>query len=548
VPLITFPVPTKQDDRDPFVIGLDTATSLLNVRSHRERIIRGPGNALFGPGDGGSGTPVGRPRSFFQDRGLGVVLMATSDALYKKAGTGAAGWTAVAGSGAFSTSTRGVFAATLGQVFMVDGTFTDVAFYDGATFNSLVSAGYLPTGITTLGSYFIIAFNERVVLVRTNENGTDMLTRLRWHINSDYTDWDGEGSGFLDSVENNQDPLTGACVLGDRAFLFKRNQIIELIATGTTFPVFREESRVQGTGSFAPYSWASTDEFGFFLGNDNIYMMSGGGIQAVGDPIYKTWAQKQITPSIGKGFSPWPQGVISPTDSEYWLFEEFTGTSPNVFIYDYKRDRWFTEYYEDLHAIGYFRQTGDLAVLNTGATPSSTQDAQEGFVVQGVQAGASGTNSMVYWSGPSLTTRTFNGTAFLSEVITRDFGASAFEGRDAGGTGTTRSAIDRSNICHELQFRGYPSTAYAIAASVDGGSTWLEEQEVTANSNGIVRAFFLVNFTRIRFRIRGQQLTGAADSRTFENHSDPFWIEQQLGLRWMEAGFEIGGDSEFATI
>lgn len=546
MPIVTFPVPKKMDDRDPFAIELDAAVSLLNVRTHRERIIRGLGTAGFGPTDGGAGTPLGRPRGFFFNKKLDTVLLGTTEGLWEKSGTGTANWTEV-GAVSFDTQNRPSFIGIFDYVLVADGAFARIVTFDGTTVSTLAALGYIPSNLTSLGAYWLLPFNDRAVLVRTNEDGTDNVSRIRWHYSNDITIWDGELTGFLDISENNQDPLTGCCVLGDRAFLFKRNQVIELIATGTAFPVFRQESRVQGTGMLAPYSWASTDEFGFFLGNDNIYSLSGGGIRPVGDAIYKTIAERDILPASSQGFNPFIQGIISPTDSEYWLLDSASGESPNVFIYDYKRDRWFADDYENVFALGYFRQTGSTRVLNTGGTPSTTECMQEGFVVLGVQDGLPGTASRVLWVSPTLTTRDITASDFLCEVVTRDFPSQAFEGRNSGG-GTTRTSMDRANVLHELQFRGSPGVKYAVAASNDGGTTWKEEQEVTANSGGVVRAFFLLNFTRIRFRIRGQELTGSANARVFTEHNDPFVIEQQLGLRWLEAGFEIGGDIEFSTL
>jgi len=143
-------------------------------------------------------------------------------------------------------------------------------------------------------------------------------------VNGNVNDWSGTGSGALEIIETSQDPLITGFVLGDRAFLAKRRELIELIWTGTLSPVFGTLSRVRGMGVLAPHSVGLAEQVAFWLGPDDIYMFDGSTLTAVGERVYNT-----ITSLIDYNNLDVIQGAVYTPDSQYHLV-----VPPYKFVYD----------------------------------------------------------------------------------------------------------------------------------------------------------------------------------------------------------------------
>lgn len=511
MPIANFPIPMKMDDREGHNLPPDAGTNMLSVRMGRERVERGPGSATYGSVSGSiNGTAYGFGQSYLGVNS--VLLLITTTKVYRVA---ANLWSDIH---TFAVSLVGlpVVAATLDEMFITTGN-NHAYHYDGTTFASLNDAGYKPASVATnFGAIGVIPFNNRFVMIATIEDSDVNRTRIRWHVNGDVTDWDGVGSGFLEVIENNLDPLIHGAVLGDRAYLFKQRQILELIATGDADTVFRTESRVHGTGMLARHSWAATENFGFFLGPDDVYMWDGTTLRSIGGPIYKTLMRGINFHSPAYPPAENIQGTILTQDSEYWLL--FPDLTPNTYIYDYRRDRWYTDHFVGATALSTVRQGSALFTNSPGDV-----DASE-FVVLGRSA------DLPLYVSPLLTLK--DGSVFLSEVITRDFPSQAFDNPPGRYGLASGGAIDRINNLWEMQFRGAPFTTYLVAVSVDQGVEWLEEQNVSCDVKGIGRAFFNTAFGEVRFRFRSQALVDGVAT----THSNAFTLKQTMALRWTEGG------------
>jgi len=368
----------------------------------------------------------------------------------------------------------------------------NIRFFDGVTpFGALIAVG------TNCAARSLVSFNNRIVAARPFFGGIDHKTQIRWSVNGDYGDWSSTGSGALEIVETSNQPLTAMFVNGNRCFISRAREMIELIATGSLSPVFIPEPRVPGVGFIATHSVASGDIYTFGLGPDEVYRFDGSQMIAVGGRAYNT-----ITQLIGPNYENLDivQATVYEPDSQYWLV-----IPPYIFIYDYRRDIWD---WDDARA---FEAIGRLYIqdLVTGNINHSE------FVVIG---DASANTIRI---DPS--TNTYLGTAIDSYFETKDFIAFALGGR----SGTTVSvSYDRYNSCWRFWFRGTPGQTYEIGISVDKGLTYPVLQLVTVNAAGVGIAFFDVPYNVVRFRVRSQP-----------NFS--YLVQGPLQYEWTETGIML---------
>lgn len=344
--------------------------------------------------------------------------------------------------------------------------------YDGSSFSNLITSG------TNHSAKFLVAFNDRIVSGHTNISGTVDPVMIRWPASGDVNDWSTEGSGVLLIAETNNQPLTGGFVLGERCYLTKQREIIELIATGTTLPVFRQETRVFGTGMLGTHSWAAAEFAVFFLGPDDVYEFDGGRMRSLGSPIYNTMLPFIDYTTIGD----LAQAIIRPADSEYWLLIE-----PYIFIYDFRRDRWFWDTRENVKAIGSY----------TVGTILTVDVDQSTFPVAGMQD----TRTLRF----TPTVLSFDDNDIDSYIETRDYYSQQFTA--TADRVTVVDTLEKQNSMKAFRFNGTPDTTFECAFSIDRGITW-SPQFIQTNAQGLGVAYWMEPFQVIRFRVRS---TGTND-------------------------------------
>lgn len=360
--------------------------------------------------------------------------------------------------------------------------------YDGTAFSNLITSG------TNHSAKFLLAFNDRIVSGHTNIAGAVDPVQIRWCVNGNVNDWSGLGSGVLEIVETSNMPLTGAFVLGERAYLTKEREIIELIATGELSPVFRTENRVFGTGMLGTHSWAAAEFSAFFLGPDDVYEFDGGRMRSLGSPIYNTMLPFIDYNTIGDK----AQGEIRPADSEYHILIE-----PYIFIYDYRRDRWFWDTREYVRAIGRY----------TVGTVLTTDVDQSTFMVAGMQ------DARTLRFTPTVFS--FDNNDIDSYFETRDYYAQEFS---TGRNGII--VVDsqwRQNTLFGFRFQGTPDTTFEIGMSRDRATNW-EIVLAQTNSDGLGIAYFTEPFQKIRFRVR------SIGTQAFEVYGPLSYDWQSVGI------------------
>jgi hypothetical protein len=480
-----FPIPLQGiEDREATVMDPNLASDLRNIRTVRERVVSSPGSALWAASPAAS-----PPRTFHQGSflaGFEALLMATQLRVYKyNVGTGV--WDALTGIYSGAASDRFSFATTQNRIVWSQGV-DNIKVYDGSAAPSELVAVAAPT---------VLAFGDRVIALNTVEADGVHAARARWSVNLNITDWTGLGSGFLEMIRYSDDPITGGFVLGDQCVVTKARWLLNLQATGNATSPFAEIALVPGTGMIAPYSAGVAEYFVFFLGPDDVYMWDGASLKAIGSRVYKT-----LTSLIDYNALDKVQGVVHTTDSEYWLLISESAEG-GVFIYDYRRDRWFRDDYPNIRALGVFRVGSSL--LNT--------IKQSEFVIHGLLDGST------QRVDPTLFTR--NGAAFTCRLDTNDHSAQEKPSRIPMRT-VTKS---EKNVFMRLRMIGTPNQAMTLGYSTNRGATF-KTTVVTANADGIATLDDIKPFNQIRFR-------------ALANAGADFELWQEGEFWWQLGGYEL---------
>src|SRR5262249_26293242 len=230
-----FPIPLNGlDDREATILDPGYSPNLRNMRTVRERVVKGPGSVSWAPAPANS--PV---RSFHQGAflaGAEALLMATQAQVYKY-DVGGGTWTQLVG-GPYSgaASQRFSFATTQDRVVWSQGT-DNIKVYDNST---------NPTQLVALAAPTVLAAENRILALNPLEVDGLHNARVRWSVNGVITDWTGLGSGFLEVIQNSDDPLTGGFVLGNQTMLTKARWLIELVPTGSASSPFAEATKGNG--------------------------------------------------------------------------------------------------------------------------------------------------------------------------------------------------------------------------------------------------------------------------------------------------------------
>lgn len=336
--------------------------------------------------------------------------------------------------------------------------------WDGTTFSNLVTVGQ------NHAARALIAFADRIVSIRPFFSGIDHQTQIRWCISGNVNDWSGTGSGALEIIETSQDPLVTGFVLGDRAYLAKQRELIELIWTGTNSPTFGTAPRVSGMGILAPHSVGLGEQFAFWLGPDDIYMWDGSTLTPVGDRAYNT-----IDALIDYNNLDMIQGAVYTPDSLYLLV-----VPPFLFVYDYRRDIWYQDDTTNFEAIHVFK---------VGSNFTADIDHSE-FQVIG--------DSFVQTVRLDQTLTDYLGAPIDSYWTTKDYTAEELRG---GGTQGFTVSLWNINSLREVRFQSNAGDIVEVGVSTDRGVTW-QTTFATTNVNGVGVAWFQVPFSQIRFRFR----------------------------------------------
>jgi hypothetical protein len=470
-----FPVPLAGlDDREGETRDPNFCSDVRNMRFLRERAVKGPGSATLGTGF--AADTIRSFEQFEKPSGERLLLRASyRDVQYTPPVTPLA-WSTLSGlSFVTPQGMRMSFCPTQDVVLFSDGTL-NIQVWDG---------NLNPVEVAAIASPKLVAFENRVLAIRTKDVDGWHYARVQWSVSGDVEDWVGLGSGFLEALDYNNHPLVTGWRLGAQCMLAKDRDLIELVPTGNVDSPFQFASPrgggayVSGTGCPFAHSPAVAEYFVFFVGPDDVYMWDGASIKSMGgDRIVKTLTE--LLPYV----EPYRvQGVVNTRDEEYWVLisEDREG---GVLIYDYRHDRWYRDDWPNISALGIFF-TGSVGPYY------SLPDLDRSTLTL---IGFDNSKRTTEYVHTNLTKR--NNQEFTALLSTVDF-VSHLPMRLQGKV----PSLTQSNTLYRVRLEMVGSASLELAYSTDQSTTW-HTFAVIPNQHGIATVDTIENFMRVRFRMK----------------------------------------------
>lgn len=367
---------------------------------------------------------------------------------------------------------------TLGKIIIMPGAPTpaDMLLRRIVVFDPLEAAPndvLALVGGNSINAEVAVTFANRLILIHTYEpNDTppespypEKPTRVRWCANGLIDVWDptvDSGAGYLEVIETSQYPLTTGFTIGERCFLAKANEILELINTGYTGSngaTFRVESRISSIGVVAPFGVAVSAGGAFFVGRDHIvYAFDGANIKAIGDPVREYIAEMLDETSYQslRNFN-----VFCKEDQNEIWFTSKTVDQKRILCYDWQRDSWTQIYFsgddpDDPEVVSQISRIDSVQFAGVGDDPQESI----AFVDEEGNVQVFSETTMYRSTGDSDAPTQ---TAYTSSVTTRDIAAMRYVG------GEITQDMNEKNVCMGVTFRSLPNAVVQVGLHCSRG-------------------------------------------------------------------------------
>jgi hypothetical protein len=228
------------------------------------------------------------------------------------------------------------------RLFFVNGT-NYVLYFDGTTLN---------TATDQYGAKYIFELASSIVIANTYEAvGGLFQQRVRWCVAGNYTQWDPgtyDGAGFEDLLET-PDGITGVLNTNPVAYILRSNGITQMIPTGIGTSAFNFNhlwASQRGIGNILAYGGNNYGPGGFVVANDDIYIISSSGYQAVGGKIKNRLYADLQTYSTGVIIG-WVESVIAAAHPvlryRISMTRDITSTDSIIWSFDTDSNSWYKE-------------------------------------------------------------------------------------------------------------------------------------------------------------------------------------------------------------
>ena len=149
--------------------------------------------------------------------------------------------------------------------------------YDGTHLSRLIVDIGNVNDLNNLNScLLVIVFKERVLLLSTNENGTDYFQRARWSATKEPTSW--PTANFKDAPTS--DVIKSVDFIGDELYIWFERSVWRFVWTGDSSKPFEWEKVSDTEGSVAQMSLVTQDDRQFAIGASRIQLSNGRNILA----------------------------------------------------------------------------------------------------------------------------------------------------------------------------------------------------------------------------------------------------------------------------
>ena len=442
--------------------------------------------------------------------GTTTAMCATTTALYRWTGTA---WSRV--KSGLSGTLGGYHSATI---------LNDTWIYTNGVDNVLKWTGTGDASDLTGGSDYqtadshicraVINYADRLLLLGTNEDGTDYPYRVRWSELSKIDEFTvGEGGGYADLKE---DPsgIQGAVLLGDWCIIYCGHSIWRcgyvgtVVLEGTTVH-YRFDRVVPGLGCRAPRTVMDLGTEHIFLGEDGeVYRFNG--IEPV--PI-----SGQIRRELANGISPDDHircfAALGRNEPLYYLCVPYGnpgGAANRAYVYNYRDGTWLPDTIDDLTAAAFLELGANLTIAELPAIPIAELPAVP-IAQLGVQAGKR-----------HLVTAQSGGRIYEDDYLRTDDNGVAIDAVwETKDLVLDPEYMDNYKRVQELLFEGHGDNV-SVYYSIDLGETWVHAatQELTT---AFTRHGIGIDVTCRQIRLR------------FRNNVE----DERFYLRWIGAKYFV---------
>ena len=226
--------------------------------------------------------------------------------------------------------------------------------FDGSTFSNL-DVDFSDNGSNDVDACLMIfSYKQRLILLRTRENGSLYAQRARWCVAGDWSDWTNDGYTDAPTL----DWIMGAGFLGDDLVVFFERSIWALRYTGDPDLPFTWKLLVDTEGAYATFSITS-------FSNELIALGPTGLISTDGFDVVRVDEEKipDIALEIDMEHYHLCYAAVLEEQREDWMTYPKIGSdhADRVLAMNYTNNSW-SIYDLSLHAIGYWQEAEDLTL------------------------------------------------------------------------------------------------------------------------------------------------------------------------------------------
>ena len=368
-------------------------------------------------------------------------------------------------------------------------------------------------------AYYLTRFADRVFIANTTESTAAKPFRVRRSTAGDHTDWTGLGSGFTDLAEFPYH-ITGLRKHGPGMLVATEGAIWLATRTGVSAAPARFEPIVTDVGVFAPRTLESRGTDHFFMGNDNLYVLTGNRAVPIGEPVRDSIFSINNVNKNKMNFSE------IKVDTQEWMLFLCTGsneTPDTIWIYNWGKNAYYPWATTGpvCSAIHRMDASRDWADLTTTWATTTWEWASSALQTNYPSLMTGHTDGKVYrWSEEYLSDA---GTSINCRWTSKDFTSTDVVGEPGHKITLRQVAITYRDLGSSCSLRFYFST--------DGGSSWTGPSSVTfgGGSAGYKTANVWHQMTgdRIRFKFENnttdETFRIAAFNLNFELRSSPVY-------------------------
>lgn len=236
----------------------------------------------------------------------------------------------------------------LGELFVGSLSAAEIVYWAGTAMQmSRLSshAGYaLPNGATKLQARDAFLFSDHLVLVHTDVGGAATEPRtLRWSEIGQPANFNdtavGTEAGAM-GIEDTQEFLVAGAKLGELGIIYATDSLHALSYIGYPF-VYVRRQLTANFGLLCKEGLAVLTDRHLFVGSDDFYSLTEGGIESIGEPV-----RRAFFADLDRAFTHLITSTLNDANSEWIIaYKSVGGTTSfpdKLLIYNYRLNVWST--------------------------------------------------------------------------------------------------------------------------------------------------------------------------------------------------------------